>query len=432
VIPVPQVLRVRAFRRVWLATLASNAGSWLQMIAGGWLILQLTGSPAAVGALALVLRGPALVLSPYAGGLADRLDRRILGAATFLAQALAAAALAAVTFAGVVSPLLIYLLTFALGVGFALGLPAMLALVPSLVAPQRLPQAVSLNAAGINVARLVGPAVGGVTLAVFGAGVCFVVNALSFLALVAALLTLPAGTRRRPAGHRRGVRPAMAFARRDPASRRLLVGMAVFCALAAPVQELAPVVARRLGDGPGALGALLGAMGGGALAGVWALERLTGSGYPRHLALPTATLGFAAGALAVAASPWLPLSVLAMAAAGFFWIWMFAGTNTAIQLGSPPALLGRMLGLYQLSVIGPIALGALAAGALAEVVGIRLSLGACALGLVVWGAWSLTHRVPAIDGPAPGDVLRAGEARGVEPTRPAAPPRSGTAPERSP
>ena len=176
---------------------------------------------------------------------------------------------------------------------------------------------------------------GGVTLAVFGAAACFTVNAISFLALVVALMALPGRTRHLPPRHRRGVRPALAFAIRDPASRRLLVGMAIFCALAAPFQELAPVVAKRLGEGPGALGALLGAMGGGALLGVWALERLTGSGYPRHLALPIATLGFAAGGIVVALSPWLPLTVLAMACSGFFWIWMFAGTNTAIQLGSP-------------------------------------------------------------------------------------------------
>ena len=95
--------------------------------------------------------------------------------------------------------------------------------------------------------------------------------------------------------------------------------------------------------------------------------------------------------------PWLPLAVAFMAYGGFFWIWMFAGTNTSVQLRSPPPLLGRMLGLYQLSVIGPIALGSLAAGALAEGGGIRWSLGACAAGLLAWGLWSLTHPVPAID-----------------------------------
>jgi MFS family permease len=385
---------------VWLASVASNAGSWLQVVAAGWLMLQLTDSPAAVGALALVYRLPAIMLSTYAGQLADRLDRRRLGIVTFLAQAGAAAALAALAAADLATPSVIYVLTFVLGVGFALGLPAMLALVPALVPRPRLSQAVALNAAGINVARLVGPAVGGATLALAGSAACFALNAASFLALVAALLRLSPSPPRAPVRSTR-MRPALRYAVRDPAARRLLVGMALFTCLAAPAQELAPVVARRLGAGPAGLGLLLGAMGGGALVGAVMLERLGGRGYPRHHALPTATLAFAAGLGVVAASPWLPLTIAAMAVGGAFWIWMFAGTNTAIQLRSPRELLGRMLGLYQLSVIGPIALGALAAGGLAQLVGIRLSLAACAAALGAWGLWSLTHRVPAIDGIEP-------------------------------
>jgi MFS family permease len=154
---IPETLRVPAFREVWLASLASNAGSWLQIVASGWLILEATGSPAAVGALALVTRAPAIAFSAYAGSLADRFDRRLVGIWTFLLQGVAAAALAVITFAGGTRVGAIYALTFVIGLGFALGLPAMLALIPSLVPPGRLSQAVSLNAAGINVARLAGP-----------------------------------------------------------------------------------------------------------------------------------------------------------------------------------------------------------------------------------------------------------------------------------
>lgn len=398
-IGVPSVLRVPAFRSVWLASLASNAGSWLQVVAAGWLILELTASPAAVGALALVIRGPALLLSTVAGGLADRVDRRMVGIVTFAVQAVAAAAMAVVAWADLATPAVIYLLTFVLGIGFALGLPAMLALVPALVSTDRLSQAVSLNAAGINVARLAGPAIGGVTLATLGAGACFALNAVSFLALVVSLLRLPPTPRAAPSATPPRTADAVRHALRDPASRRLLVGIAVFCALASPAQELAPVVAERLGAGPAGLGLLLGAMGGGALLGAWALERLGRAGYPRHRALSTATTAFAVAVAGLAVAPSLPLAIVAMGAGGVFWIWMFAATNTAIQLGSPPGLLGRMLGLYQLAVIGPIALGSLAAGGLAELVGIGWSLGACALALGLWGAWSLANPVPAIDAP---------------------------------
>ena len=189
---VPAVLRYRAFRDVWLASLASNAGSWLQIVASGWLILQLTDSPAAVGLLALVTRAPAILLSTVAGQLADRFDRRAVGIWTFLLQAVAAGALALITWASGPEVWSIYVLTFLVGVGFALGLPAMLALIPALVPAPRLSQAVSLNAAGINVARLAGPAIGGATLALFGATACFALNAVSFLALVLVLLRIPA------------------------------------------------------------------------------------------------------------------------------------------------------------------------------------------------------------------------------------------------
>lgn len=396
---VPAVLRYRAFRDVWLASLASNAGSWLQIVASGWLILQLTDSPAAVGALALVTRAPAILLSTVAGQLADRFDRRAVGIWTFLLQAAAAGALALITWASGPDVWSVYALTFVVGVGFALGLPAMLALIPALVPAPRLSQAVSLNAAGINVARLAGPAIGGAVLALFGATACFALNAVSFLALVLVLLRIPAAPRS-PAREGVGMRSALAYAARDDGMRRLLIGMAIFTALASPIQELAPVVADRLDAGPEGLGLLLGAMGGGALAGAWLLERLHGGGLPRHRALPIATLTFSAGLAVVALTPWLWLGLLGMAFSGAFWIWMFAATNTAIQLRSPRPLLGRMLGLYQLSVIGPIAIGSTVAGAVAERAGIEATLAACAALLAAWGAWSLRNPVAAIDGQA--------------------------------
>lgn len=380
-----------------MASVASNGGSWLQIVAAGWLVLEMTGSPAAVGALALLARAPALLLSGHAGALADRFDRRAVGIWTFLLQGVAALALALAAWWGGATVAVIYVLTFLMGVGFALGLPAMLALIPSLVAPAKLSQAVSLNAAGINVARAVGPAIGGVLLATAGAGVCFALNAVSFLALVAALLRLPRATKveSRPSAP---VRVAVRHAMGDRAARRLLVGMAVFAALAAPTQELAPVIAADLGAGPRGLGLLLGAMGAGALVGAWLLERLTNGGLPRHRALPAASALVAAAIGCLALVPTFGLALVVMGAFGCFWIWMFAGTNTAIQLTSPRELLGRMLGLYQLAVIGPIALGSIAVGGLAEGVGIRWALGASAAALGAWGVWNLLNPVAEIDG----------------------------------
>ena len=393
----PAVLRVPEFRRFWLASLTSNAGSWLQVVGAGWLIYDLTHSPAAVGALALVARGPAFVLSGYAGQLADRLDRRVVGMATFSLQAVGAGGLAILAAVDLASPPVIYIATFLVGVGFALGLPSMLALVGVLAGRDRLPEAIALNAAGINVARLAGPTLGGVMLVLGGPVACFALNAASFLVLIIVLSRLRALPPATP-GSRAQFREALRHAVDDPAPRRLLLGMAIFAALAAPTQELAPVVAAKLGHPDVGLGLLLGCMGGGALIGAWLLSSLGHAGYPRHHALPTATVAFAAAMTLLAIAPWFWLALVAMFIAGTFWIWMFIATNAAIQLLAPPELLGRMLGLYQLAVLGPIALGAQAAGGLAELVGIRWSLGACAALLGAWGVWSLAHRVPSIDG----------------------------------
>ena len=406
---VPAVLKVTAFRRFWLASLASNAGSWLQVVGAGWLIYDLTESAGAVGALALVARGPAVVLSAYAGQLADRVDRRKIGIITFAVQAVGAGGLAVVSLLDQATPALIYICTFLVGVGFAIGLPAMLALVAILAGRDKLPEAIALNAAGINVARLAGPSLGGLVLVVGGPAACFALNAASFGALILVLLRMQAYPPAAP-GARARMSEAFRYAWRDSASRRLLLGMAIFAALAAPAQELAPVIAAKLGVGKIGLGLLLGLMGGGALVGAWLLSRFGRAGYPRHHALPTATVAFAGAMVVLSVTRWFWLGLVAMFIGGVFWIWMFIATNAAIQLRSPQELLGRMLGLYQLAVLAPIAVGAQAAGLWAEAVGIRWSLATCAVLLGLWGVWSLTHRVPSIDGlaHAPGGGIREG------------------------
>ncbi len=394
---VPTVLHTPGFRNVWVASLASNCGSWLQVIAAGWMVLVLTDSPAAVGALAFAARGPAFVLSTLGGQLADRFDRRWVGMATFALQGLAAAGMAVLSWAGALTTPLIFVLTFALGVGFALGLPAMLVLIPELVPPPQLPQAVALNAAGINVARLAGPAIGGVLFDTAGPTWCFAVNSLSFVALIVALAYARPRTTDRAARGAAGMRRALGVAWRDPAIRRLLVGMTVFATCASPIQELAPVVADRLDAGPRGLGFLLGAMGTGALVGTWVLAQLRRAGVPRSTTLPSAITASAAGMAVLAVSGHLPLSLAAMGFCGVFWIWMFIDTNTAIQLRAPTAMVGRLLGLYQLAVVAPIAVGAASAGLIADVWGMRAGLLTGAVGLAAFGVWGLVRREPLID-----------------------------------
>lgn len=351
-----------------------------------------------VGGLALATRAPSILLAPAAGTLADRFDRRRVGIAANLLQGVAAGALAVLAAVDLAGAWTILGLTFLLGCGFALGLPAQLALIPFLAPPERLSQAVALNSVGINVARLAGPAIGGAVLAGAGATVCFGLNAVSFLAVVAALATV----RPRPVPPRRGstsIRTGIAYARRDPGIRRLLAGMAIFTGLASSIQELAPVVAEAVGAGPTGLGLLLGAMGGGAILGAWLLERLVGRGLPRGRALAAATGVFALFMALLAAAPTLPLAIAAMAACGSMWIWMFSGTNTAVQLRSPPELVGRMLSLYQLAVIAPIGVGSIVLGAIAGAVGIAPALWAGAVVLAAWSLYALRVPVQEVDLP---------------------------------
>ena len=394
-IGIPSVLRIPAFRRVWLASVASNGGTWLQAVAAGWLVWQLTDSAVVVGALALAYRAPALLFSTWGGKIADRHDWRAVGIITFLVQALGALILAILVWTGHITVPVIFAATIGIGIGFAFGLPSVLALVPALVPVGQLQDAVALNAAGINVARMVGPMIGGVVLAFAGAAWCFMLNAVSFLALVLALAVIP----RLNQGARspRSLGAALRYAVTDVAARRLLLGMSLFMLLAGPVQELAPVVAHRVDGGPVTLGFLLGAMGGGALLGAWLLTTLSHRGMPRHVSIPIATLGFGAALVVVAISPWAWISVLGMVWAGCFWIWLPTITNAAIQMSSPSELLGRMLGFYQLSVIAPIALGSVFFGWVAGGIGIGWSLGIAAVCLLAWGAWSAVNPVPEID-----------------------------------
>jgi MFS family permease len=339
-----------------------------------------------VGALALATRAPSILLAPIAGSLADRYDRQRVAIAANGVQAVAAGTLAVLAGFGLAGPGAILGLTLLLGIGFALGLPAQLALIPALAPPERLSQAVSLNSAGINIARLAGPALGGIVLATAGATAGFAVNAASFGVVMIVLATI----RPRPATPSRGAGIGEGFrhALSDPLIRRLLVGMAIFTGLASSVQELAPVITASLGGGPVALGMLLGAMGAGALAGVVVLEAVVGRLLSRERALPLATAMFGVLMVALAFAPGLPVALVIVALAGACWIWMFAGTNTGVQLRSPSHMLGRMLGMYQLAVIAPFAVGPILVGAVAQFAGIATALVGAAAILIGWGAWA--------------------------------------------
>jgi MFS family permease len=371
----------------------------MQQVAAAWLMLDATGSPAMVGLLGLAQRGPALLLTPIAGRLADRRDRRKLLAASIALQLVAALAFTAAAAMGQAVPSVLLAVSLVGGVGATLAQPAQLATVSSLVPRADLPAAVSLNSAGFNLSRVVGPAIAGALLVAGGATVCFALNALSFLPQLRVLGRLPrtsAGVRDSSAT----VRDAVSHVLASPALMRLMTGCAVFAFCAAPLTVLMPVYAAETGTGADGLGILLGSFGLGAAAGslglLGVIRRL-----PRHRLIPGAMVGFSFLSAAVATAPTWWFALPACALAGACWLAVFSSTNAAIQLLSPDAIRGRVLALYLWLLVGPMALSGLAVGWLAGAIGIRAALAAAAVPLCAYGILAVVRPVRAIDASAP-------------------------------
>jgi MFS family permease len=394
----PAPLRVPVYRNWWLAAQGSNAGTWMQQVAAAWLMLTATHSAGMVGVLSLAQRGPMLLLTPVAGRLADRRDRRVILAAMQLLQLVAAVGLTVVAALHAVTPANLIALSLVGGAGQALAGPAQLATVSSLVPRESIPAAVSLNSAGFNLARVVGPAIAGLLLVVGGATVCFAVNALSFVAPLVVATRLPVGS----AGSRSDVatvRAAAGHVAASPALRRLVGGCAVFTFLAAPLTVLMPVYAHMLGGGPDTLGLLLAAFGIGATVGALGAVRLAGR-LPRHRLIPLAMAVFALVALGAAAAPSALVAAPFCALAGLSWLLVFTSTNSAVQLLAPDRLRGRLLAIYLWSFGGPMAISGIVLGPVAGALGMRSALAIASLPLLVYAAWSLHSPVPSIDEPA--------------------------------
>jgi MFS family permease len=399
VIAVPAPLRLPAFRSWWVALQLSNAGTWMQQVAAGWLVYEATHSAAAVGVLSVAQRGPSLFLTPLGGRLADRRDRRDVLAFTLTAQLAAALGLAIVAATGHDSALALIALSFAGGVAQALQYPAQLATISSLVPRQAVHAAVSLNSAGFNLARVVGPAIAGALLvSSSGAVACFALNAVSFcvpLVLTRRLPNASAGARTDGATIRDGI----SYAMQSPALRRLIVRCAVFAFCAAPLTTLAPAYAAALGGGPGTLGLVLAGFGLGAAIGaagvVWAGRR-----FGRHRVIPVGMLAFAIAGFAAALAPDRIAGALLCAMAGVAWLGVFASTNASIQLISPDAIRGRVLSLYLWALVGPMAVAGLLVGILAGPIGVRAALASCSIPLAAYAVFAVARPVPAIDGHA--------------------------------
>lgn len=364
------------FRTIWAANLVSGLGTLVQGVGAAWLMTQLAGTPDQVALVQTAMLAPILLFAPLAGALADTFDRRRVLIAAQLWMIAASTALAALTVLGAVGPGLLLLLTFALGTGAALNGPAWQAAVRDIVPGRDLAASVTLNAIAFNMARAVGPALGGLLVAAYGAQSAFAVNAVSSFAMIAAMLAWRrdpprADLPRERLGH--AVIAGLRYARETPLIRRILLRAGVFGFLAAAVMALLPLVARdRLGGGASLYGLLLGAFGVGALAGAFVIHPLRQArGAEFVVTLLTGVFGGAM--LVVGLMPQVLPVALALPLAGAAWLGSFSTFNISVQMSTAPWVQARVLAIYQTVVFGGMAVGSWAWGQVAHQLGLDLT-----------------------------------------------------------
>ncbi len=395
-------LRHRAFALLWLATVTSNIGTWMNDVGAGWLMTSLASDPTTVALIQTATTLPVFLFALPAGALADIVDRRRLLLTVNLLMALAGAALTALVATGTMTVELLLLFTFLLGSGAAFVAPAWQAIVPALVPRTELPAAVSLNSVGINLSRAVGPAVAGVLIASVGLHAPFLLNAISFAGIIAALWWWPGEARTPRSTPPETLIPAMIaglrYARWSPGLRRTMARAVAFFLFASSYWALLPLIARDvLGGGAGLYGILLGCIGAGALAGAVLLPSLRARIEVNRIVL----LGALCTAAAMAAMSLLRSDVAAAAAAalaGASWIAVLTSFHVSAQTALPNWVRARGLSLFLTTFFGAMSAGSLLWGALAAQIGIAATLLTAAAAMSAVAVLSMRIRLTPGDG----------------------------------
>jgi MFS family permease len=385
------------FRALWIASVASHVGSYMTDVGQGWLMSSLTPSPLVVSLLLTAESLPFFALGLPAGALADIVDRRRLLIVTQIAMALAVGTLAVVTLTGVVTPWLLLTLAFALGIASALNDPAWYSVVPELLPSDELAAGVTLSGVGVNVARTLGPAIGGFVVAAAGPGLVFVLDAVSFLGVVAVLLAwrrersstvVPA--ERMLAAIRAGVR----FARHSQPLRRVLLAVFRFMLCGAGVMALMPVLGRETGHGAVGFGLLLGSLGVGAVTGATFLPRIRARVATESL-VAAGSLTLAAVAIGAATLRELALLCPILLVGGVAWISVLSTLTVAAQQASPPWVRARALAVYLIVFQAGIAGGSAFWGLVASRAGLSAAYFGIAGGLLLGAVFAVRLRLSA-------------------------------------
>jgi MFS family permease len=373
-------LGVPNYRRYLGGQAVSLVGTWMQMAAQSWLVLTLTGSATALGVIVALQTLPVLVLAPYGGVIADRVDKRRLMIALQTAMGLQALALGVLTVTGAVRLWEIGVLAVVLGLNNAFENPARQSFVLEMVGGETLRNAVSLNSVAVNVARAVGPAIAGVLIATVGIGECFLLNAVSFVAVVASLISLrrselrPTPPAPRAAGQ---LREGLRYAKSTPEIIIPLLMMALVGTLAYEFQVSLPVMASHaLHAGAEGYGFMTSAMGVGAIAGGLVVAA---RGHTGMRPVAVAAFAFAIALMLAALAPTLAIELIALAVVGAASVTFMSSGNSTLQLASDPSMRGRVMALWFVAFQGSTPIGGPLVGAVITVAGARAGLGVGAL-----------------------------------------------------
>ena len=370
-------LAVPLFRRIWIGTLLSNLGILIQTVGAAWAMTLMTPAADMVALVQTALMLPVMLIAVPAGAVADMYDRRKVGIVALLLALSSAAIFTGLSFAGLMTPWLLLGYCFMVGTGWAMMSPALQSAVSEQVPPSALPQAVALNSIAFNMARSLGPAIGGMIVAAAGAMAAFALNALLYIPPIAVLIVwrrVQAPSRLPPERLGWAIRSGVRYAFHTPAIRVILMRSVVTGLAGGSVASLMPLVARDLiGGGAQVYGILLGSFGVGAVLGGLLVGPITRR-FPGERAVRGSTILLGVAVAIIAASSSLPISALALIAAGMMWIVPITVFNIGAQMSAPRWVSGRTLATFQASVAGGTAIGSWLWGHVADDGGVRLAL----------------------------------------------------------
>jgi MFS family permease len=370
-------LRHRNYRLFLIGQFISLAGTWMQTIAQGWLVYQISGSELALGIVGFASAIPALIISPFAGVITDRVSRRGLLVATQTGAMSLALILAVLTFLDIVQVWHVVVLAVCLGVVNSFDGPARQAFVVEMVGRDDLPNAIALNSMTFNSGRIVGPAIGGAVLVLVGAAWCFLINGLSFLAVIAGLLAMKLPPRKPDTSSLspiKQMRSALAYLSHEPDLRALLLMALAFSLFGISYSTVLPAfIDKVLGQGAAAFGTVNAMSGIGAVTGAFIVAKWGDRGQ-RGKWLSWAIMGFPVVLTLFAYNRYYPLTLFLAVLLGVGFMLTFTLINTLLQTGLADEMRGRVLSLYTLTFFGFTPFGNLAIGSMSEWIGLSQAL----------------------------------------------------------